>query len=184
MISARTIPALAGPRTPARSAIAITITRRDRSTSRIAARRVVGITHRSAPTLLATCSAPAPAAAPASSSPPPPAALLSWPLLRTVAAAALCAALLTVMPQAALAKGKAVAAAAAPEVSSGVLGLAASALDFVLHLPVHLGHLVAQYGPATYAILFAIVFAETGLVIAPFLPGDSLLFATGALAAM
>ena len=55
--------------------------------------------------------------------------------------------------------------------------------DFVLHLDVHLAELTAQYGTTTYAILFAIVFAETGLVVTPFLPGDSLLFAAGALAA-
>lgn len=54
----------------------------------------------------------------------------------------------------------------------------------MLHLDVHLGELIARYGAATYAILFGIVFAETGLVVTPFLPGDSLLFATGALAAL
>lgn len=57
------------------------------------------------------------------------------------------------------------------------------ALDFVRHLPERLEALVQSYGMWTYAILFAIVFAETGLVFAPFLPGDSLLFAVGALAA-
>jgi membrane-associated protein len=51
-------------------------------------------------------------------------------------------------------------------------------------MPHHLGEIVGKYGTATYAILFAIVFAETGLVVTPFLPGDSLLFATGALAAL
>jgi membrane-associated protein len=56
-------------------------------------------------------------------------------------------------------------------------------LDFFLHLDKHLGDLCQSYGGWTYAILFAIIFAETGLVIAPFLPGDSLLFAAGALAA-
>lgn len=56
-------------------------------------------------------------------------------------------------------------------------------LDFLLHADVHLRELVQQYGTATYAILFAIIFAETGLVVTPFLPGDSLLFAAGALAA-
>ena len=54
-------------------------------------------------------------------------------------------------------------------------------LDIVLHLNVHLGELVADYGVWVYAILFVIVFCETGLVVTPFLPGDSLLFATGAL---
>jgi membrane-associated protein len=57
------------------------------------------------------------------------------------------------------------------------------ALDYILHLDVHLAALVSQYGTWTYAILFLIIFCETGLVITPFLPGDSLLFATGALAA-
>jgi membrane-associated protein len=56
-------------------------------------------------------------------------------------------------------------------------------IDFVLHFDKHLLDLVAHYGPWVYAMLFAIVFAETGLVVTPFLPGDSLLFAAGALAA-
>jgi membrane-associated protein len=54
--------------------------------------------------------------------------------------------------------------------------------DLLLHVDVYLQQLVATYGPWVYAILFAIVFAETGLVVTPFLPGDSLLFAAGALA--
>ncbi|HEX7071701.1 MAG TPA: DedA family protein [Rhodothermales bacterium] len=56
-------------------------------------------------------------------------------------------------------------------------------LDFFLHLDVHLQAIVGEYGGWTYAILFLIIFAETGLVVTPFLPGDSLLFAAGALAA-
>ena len=55
-------------------------------------------------------------------------------------------------------------------------------LDFILHLDRHLLDLVAHYGPWIYGLLFGIVFAETGLVVTPFLPGDSLLFAAGALA--
>jgi membrane-associated protein len=55
--------------------------------------------------------------------------------------------------------------------------------DFVLHLDVHLAELVQQYGLYVYAILFAIIFCETGLVVTPILPGDSLLFASGAIAA-
>ncbi len=55
--------------------------------------------------------------------------------------------------------------------------------DFFLHLDKHLAMLVQNYGPWIYAILFAIIFCETGLVVAPFLPGDSLLFIAGALAA-
>jgi membrane-associated protein len=57
------------------------------------------------------------------------------------------------------------------------------AIDVVLHLDKHLDVLVTDYGTWTYLILFAIVFCETGLVVTPFLPGDSLLFAVGALAA-
>jgi membrane-associated protein len=57
-------------------------------------------------------------------------------------------------------------------------------VDFVLHLDVHLGALIQQYGLLVYAILFLIIFAETGLVFAPILPGDSLLFAAGAFAAI
>lgn len=57
-------------------------------------------------------------------------------------------------------------------------------IDLFLHLDRHLTELVAQYGTWTYAILFLIVFAETGFVLTPFLPGDSLLFAAGAIAAL
>ena len=57
-------------------------------------------------------------------------------------------------------------------------------IDIVLHLDAHLLVLVQQYGVWIYAILFAIIFAETGLVVAPFLPGDSLLFVIGALCGM
>ena len=56
-------------------------------------------------------------------------------------------------------------------------------IDYFLHLDVHLTELIRDYGGWTYGILFAIIFCETGLVVTPFLPGDSLLFATGALAA-
>ena len=56
-------------------------------------------------------------------------------------------------------------------------------LDFVLHIDRHLAVLVAQYGPWIYLILFLIVFCETGLVVTPVLPGDSLLFVAGTLAA-
>ncbi|SNR46074.1 MULTISPECIES: DedA family protein [Hymenobacter] len=57
-------------------------------------------------------------------------------------------------------------------------------LDFVLHLDKHLTELVQDYGVWTYAILFLIIFVETGVVVLPFLPGDSLLFAAGTLAAL
>src|SRR6476469_6731105 len=56
-------------------------------------------------------------------------------------------------------------------------------IDVFLHLDIHLKDFVEQYGTWVYGLLFAIVFAETGLVVTPFLPGDSLLFAAGALAA-
>jgi membrane-associated protein len=56
-------------------------------------------------------------------------------------------------------------------------------IDFVLHINQHLQDFVQAYGALVYALLFLIVFAETGLVVTPFLPGDSLLFAAGALAA-
>lgn len=56
-------------------------------------------------------------------------------------------------------------------------------MDFILHLDVHLADFVASYGLWVYGLLFVIIFCETGLVITPFLPGDSLLFLAGALAA-
>ena len=58
-----------------------------------------------------------------------------------------------------------------------------SLIDFILHLDKHLAAMVTEYGTLTYAILFLIVFVETGLIVMPLLPGDSLLFAAGALAA-
>ena len=62
--------------------------------------------------------------------------------------------------------------------------LLAGLLDIVLPLDVHLGALIRDYGAWVYAILFVVIFAETGLVVTPFLPGDSLLFVAGALAAL
>ena len=59
----------------------------------------------------------------------------------------------------------------------------ATLLDLILHLDVHLQALTQDYGVWVYAILFLIIFSETGLVVAPFLPGDSLLFVAGALCA-
>ena len=56
-------------------------------------------------------------------------------------------------------------------------------LDFILHINDHLSAMVSEYGTFVYAILFLIIFVETGLVVMPFLPGDSLLFAVGALCA-
>ena len=56
-------------------------------------------------------------------------------------------------------------------------------IDFILHIDRHLDSITTEYGTLTYVILFLIIFAETGLVVTPFLPGDSLLFAIGAIAA-
>lgn len=58
-----------------------------------------------------------------------------------------------------------------------------SLIDLFLHLDVHLDDFVQQHGRWVYGVLFSIIFAETGLVVTPFLPGDSLLFAAGAIAA-
>lgn len=57
-------------------------------------------------------------------------------------------------------------------------------MDFILHIDKHIAEFVATYGTGTYAIIFLIIFCETGLIVAPFLPGDSLLFAAGSLAAL
>jgi membrane-associated protein len=57
-------------------------------------------------------------------------------------------------------------------------------IDFVLHLNKHLPAIIKEYGTATYALVGATIFCETGLVVTPFLPGDSLLFAVGAFAAL
>jgi len=70
---------------------------------------------------------------------------------------------------------------------SGVLGtmeLLQQLIQFVLHIDKHLFDICAQYGAWVYAILFIIIFCETGFVVTPFLPGDSLLFAVGSLAAI
>lgn len=60
----------------------------------------------------------------------------------------------------------------------------ATLIDLVLHLDQHLAQLSQDMGPWTYIVLFAIIFAETGLIVTPFLPGDSLLFAAGSVAAL
>ncbi len=64
-----------------------------------------------------------------------------------------------------------------------MIDLGRKLIDFILHIDRHLVEITANYGAWTYAILFLIIFAETGFVITPFLPGDSLLFAAGALCA-
>lgn len=64
------------------------------------------------------------------------------------------------------------------------MGLINNFIDFILHLDKHLNAIIQNYGSMTYALLFLIVFLETGLVVTPFLPGDSLLFAAGTFAAI
>ena len=61
------------------------------------------------------------------------------------------------------------------------MDIVAFLIDFILHVDVHLAHFVQAYGPWVYALLFVIIFVETGVVVMPFLPGDSLLFVVGAL---
>jgi len=64
------------------------------------------------------------------------------------------------------------------------MDLAKTIIEFALHLDKHLGAIIQSYGVWTYALLFLIIFCETGLVITPFLPGDSMIFAAGAFAAI
>jgi membrane-associated protein len=69
------------------------------------------------------------------------------------------------------------------KIKSDTLEVITSILDFILHIDKHLVEIVSEYKTWTYLILFLIIFAETGFVVTPFLPGDSLLFAVGALIA-
>ncbi len=67
------------------------------------------------------------------------------------------------------------------EFLSEIVGLLYKFIDIVLHLDAHLNEWIVMFGPWIYVILFLIIFCETGLVVTPFLPGDSLLFALGAM---
>ena len=69
------------------------------------------------------------------------------------------------------------------EILNDLFALVLHAIDVILHMDQHLNAWIIQFGPWIYAILFGIIFCETGLVVTPFLPGDSLLFALGALTA-
>lgn len=137
---------------------------------------------RDRPIMGTRCSTTAVSATPDAVSPSTPAVNTNGRIggkVKTLALAGVACAVLLAAPSVAQA-----AATAAPAEPSSLVSLIKSSVSFVLHLDVHLGDIVSKYGMATYAILFAIVFAETGLVVTPLLPGDSLLFATGALAAL
>ena len=73
--------------------------------------------------------------------------------------------------------------ASAGSISLGGVETLLQIIDYVLHVNIHLAEVFQSYGPWVYALLFLVVFCETGFVVTPFLPGDSLLFAAGALAA-
>jgi len=64
------------------------------------------------------------------------------------------------------------------------MGFLTNIVEFILHIDTHLGEIIASYGALTHFILFFVIFAETGFVFTPFLPGDSILFAAGAFAAL
>lgn len=70
------------------------------------------------------------------------------------------------------------------EILAAIANFIALFIDFIVHIDVHLSELVSNYGWQTYLILFVIIFWETGVVVWPFLPGDSLLFAAGSIAAL
>lgn len=70
------------------------------------------------------------------------------------------------------------------EESEFIMGIITALIDFILHIDEHLVDIIQNFGAWSYAILFGIVFVETGVVIMPFLPGDSLLFASGTFAAL
>jgi membrane-associated protein len=126
---------------------------------------------------------PSPADAVARVMAPSPPAWAPWlAKFSRVAALAVVAAAVSalVFPDTALAAAKKTAAAASASADASWFK---NALEWVVHLDKHLVTLFSTYGALAYGILFAIIFCETGLVVTPFLPGDSLLFATGALGA-
>lgn len=104
---------------------------------------------------------------------------------RALALGAVCASAMALtavlMPENAMAAAKSAAAVSADGANAS---LVTKALSWVMHLDKHLAELFLAQGKFAYGILFAIIFAETGFVVTPFLPGDSLLFATGALGAL
>ncbi|KAK9903369.1 hypothetical protein WJX75_003938 [Coccomyxa subellipsoidea] len=118
---------------------------------------------------------------PADSQSSPSATRIAWQPrnLKRVAIGAALVALILHSPVQALAK-----ACCEGSARHGLSGAVQGLLDFALHLDKHLSAIIVKHGKATYGILWAIVFAETGLVLTPFLPGDSLLFAAGAFAAL
>ena len=116
-----------------------------------------------------TASEPVPFTAPLPGPPPAAAGLRRWGRVAVLLAAGLAAHV--ALPHAAHA-------------AEGGGGMLAQAASWVLHLDKHMSALIAAYGAWTYALLFGIVFCETGLVVTPFLPGDSLLFAVGAFCAL
>ena len=100
-------------------------------------------------------------------------------------AAMICGVLITslLMPEASLAKSKAAVVSAATSATTSSFSFQ-TIIDWVIHLDKHLVELFTTSGKMAYGVLFAIIFAETGFVVTPFLPGDSLLFACGALGAL
>ena len=174
--------ARATPRVVDRRGRAIALPLGARSSSRdVAARASRDASRERHPTAEAS-PAPEDAVARVTMAPGPPAWAPWLAKFSRVAALAVVAAAVSalVFPDTALAAAKKTAAAASASADASWFK---NALEWVVHLDKHLVTLFSTYGPLAYGILFAIIFCETGLVVTPFLPGDSLLFATGALGA-